>query len=70
MLFSSKRTKTIVSSLQVHIDGMNIECVDSIKLLGIRIDENLTWKTHISDILLKITRNAAVLRRIRLKIDS
>ena len=38
---------------------------DSVKYLGIRIEKNLNWKHHVSDIAIKLNRANALLFKIR-----
>jgi len=54
----------------ILIDGNIISCVDTSKFLGVLIDERLNWKPHINQIIAKINRNAAVIGRIRYKLDA
>ena len=41
----------------LFINDKEIERVTSIKFLGVLIDENLTWKEHITVIEIKISKN-------------
>ena len=47
MLFKGKRQ--ICDGVKMNIDGKTISLVSDIKSLGIYIDENLTWKSHIQN---------------------
>ena len=42
-----------------------IEFLKSIKILGVNIDKDLSYKEHISDQLKKVYAKASALRRIR-----
>ena len=46
-LGSRHRTQNEASKLDITIDGIKIKQVDKQKLLGVYIDENLLWTTHI-----------------------
>ena len=46
-LGSRHRTQNEASKLDITIDGNEIKQVDKQKLLGVYIDENLLWTTHI-----------------------
>ena len=48
----------------VHIDHNTLEKVAVTKFLGVLIDDNLTWKTHISFVSNKIGKNIGIIRRI------
>ena len=43
----------------------NLSTSKSVKYLGIKIDENLSWKQHIHDILIKLNRANALLSIFR-----
>ena len=54
MLISSRqRLTTLSDTLELSIDNVPIEQVPSVKSLGIYIDDNLTWHSHIADKLRK-----------------
>ena len=55
----------------VHFTNFNhttvretISSVDSAKFLGIKIDRNLSWKSHISDLIKKLNSALFVIRRL------
>ena len=47
VLFHSKRLKPY-KSLNLIIDGVNIQEVSMVKYLGVTFDSNLTWKNHVN----------------------
>ena len=51
--------------LQVKLNDTILENVDTDKLLGVMINNNLSWENHINSILSKVNRNIALLRRIK-----
>ena len=44
---SQKRQKLSKTIINVNLFGKSISNVDSIKMLGLTIDQNLSWKNHI-----------------------
>ena len=64
MLFSRKGTTPIYED-KLCINNNEIYRVDQIKFLGYIIDEKLSWKPHINYVSLKISKNAAVLRKLK-----
>ena len=54
-LFHSKRLKPY-KSLNLKIDGVNIQEVSSVKYLGVTFDSNLTWKNHVNELCLKLSK--------------
>ena len=47
LIGSRRRLSTLSDTLELSIDNVPIEQVPSVKSLGIYIDENLTWHSHI-----------------------
>ena len=47
LIGSRQRFSTLSDTLEQSIDNVPIEQVSSMKSLGIYIDENLTWHSHI-----------------------
>ena len=43
----------------------SLQCEDHVKYLGVLLDSNLTWKFHVNDVALKISRTVGVVARIR-----
>jgi len=54
----------------VLLDDVKLFSATSTKNLGVIIDNSLSWKPHLNQLISKINRNAAVIRRIRSKIDA
>ena len=51
--------------MSVKINSKPIECKQSIKFLGVIIDQHLTWKDHINTIASKISRSIGVISKAR-----
>ena len=49
----------------MHIDGVNIEQLKSIKLFGVLLDSELNFGEHISSVCKKASQQIGVLRRLR-----
>ena len=70
MIYSiSSRSANIPSELSVTIDNDPIERVENYTFLGIKINQYLSWKHHMSDILSKIQRNLGIVRKIARFLD-
>ena len=50
-------------SLRIKIDGTLIKQVDSTKYLGKTFDSNLTWKSHINELCLKLSKTVGILSK-------
>ena len=62
MLFSKS-----IESLPINIsfEDYPLECVSSIKFLGVTVDDKLSWKNHIENICNKISRNIGVINKLK-----
>ena len=60
-----KKTRLETNELRVSLSGIELENVVSEKLLGVVIDNQLSWKTHIDKVAKTVSRNIALLRRIK-----
>ena len=56
----SKRDNIPLALPQLYIDNNQIQRSESIKFLGVFLDENLTWKEHIKYIENKIAKNIGI----------
>ena len=63
MVFNSRNKDT--SKLNVFIDGHAVKTVKTTKFLGVSIDDDLKWKTHINEILLKISKTIGVMSKLK-----
>ena len=66
-LFTGTRHKISLLPSEPHIclDGHLIERVNSYKSLGVQVDETLSWEAHISEVVGKVAKVLAALRRLR-----
>lgn len=62
LLTFSKSKK--VTSLYVKLNGRSIECLSSIKFLGIHLDECLSYEKHINYLTSKLSSLCGLLRRL------
>ena len=53
------------SDPHISLDGHSIERVNSYKCLGVQVDETLSWEAHISEVIGKVAKVLAALRRLR-----
>ena len=59
------RATTDNEVIEITIEGKAISRVKEAKSLGVHIDDNLTWKTHIEKISKKISSGIGALKRLR-----
>ena len=65
LLTTSQRRSNMQTNINVSLSGDKLEVVDKAKLLGVIVDHNLTWKSQIDNVCLKMTKHIALLRRIK-----
>ena len=53
-----------IKNLTLELKGEKIKRVVHFKFLGVIIDENLSWKQHMLEILSKIQGNLSIVRKI------
>ena len=65
LIGSRQKLSTLSSQPELSIDNVQIEKVTSVKSLGIFIDENLRWQTHIDKLSKKIASGIGAIKGIR-----
>ena len=66
-LFTGTRQRIALLPSEPHtcLDEHSIERVNSYKCLGVQVDETLSWEAHISEVVSKVAKVLAALRRLR-----
>ena len=67
MIFSNRGRDTGAS---INIDGIEINRVRETKFLGVILDENLCWKSHIHYTKAKILKTIALLHKVKDSLDN
>ena len=62
MLFTNKRVERKIT---IKANNTNLEQKAECKFLGVIVDENITWKSHINHISSKISKTLAILRLLK-----
>ena len=65
MLFRSTKSKTPPSGQSISLRKLDIEQISSLKLLGVHIDEHLTWSVHAKHVLNKLRSGLTAVRRVK-----
>ena len=65
LIESRHKTKSIDTEQRIKIENQVTKNVRNIKVLGVKLDENLSWEKHIDRISSKITSGTGAIRRIR-----
>ena len=69
MVFGPNK-KTETNTINIDIEGENIEIVHQTKFLGIILDDKLNWKYHITYIGKKISKSIGILSRAKPLLNS
>ena len=64
------RQRKINTNLSLQYDNQTLSQKQNIKFLGVYIDENLSWKTHINYICKKIAKSVGIIYRSRYLLSS
>ena len=64
IIFRPKQ-KSIMLNISVLFDSKPLKRVNVVKFLGLFIDENLTWKFHIDQVCIKISKSIGIISRAR-----
>ena len=67
MVFHSvnKQVSNEISKMKLLVNKQDIERVASIKFLGVKISDTLTWEAHINEVASKVSKVVAVLTRLK-----
>ena len=64
VIFKHQRKK-LGTEIKIKLNRKRLSPSQSVRYLGIKIDQNLNWKDHISDIAVKLKRANSLLFKIR-----
>ena len=64
VIFKHQRKKPD-TEIKIKLNRKRLYLSQSVRYLGIKIDQNLNWKDHINDIAVKLNRANALLFKIR-----
>ena len=64
VLFHSPRKKTL-KDVTLCLDNKSVCQTYSVKYLGVLIDSNLSWKSHIHELSKKIAKTVGILSKLR-----
>ena len=64
LLIHSRRARVDPSPLRIHLTGSQYEQVPSFKLLGVVVNDTLTWSDHINYVVTKVPSSVNLLRRL------
>lgn len=56
--------RELIQNNDIYIDSNPIERVDDMKFLGVVIDKNLNWKSHIDSLNQVLSRNYGIIFKL------
>ena len=65
MIFHHRQKKVSTKDIKLLINSKKIECVEEFNFLGIILDQNLNWKSHVHKVSGKIAGVAGTLSRLK-----
>ena len=65
LIFRSQKKKIPLNSISIKIQGVKIKPSTHVKYLGVFIDENLSWNTHIKELSNKLSRANGIISKLR-----
>ena len=66
LIGSRQRIATLdTDPLQLFVAGSALRKADSVKCLGVHVDQYLTWGSHVNTVIKKVAANLSVLKKIK-----
>ena len=65
MVIFKFKQKNFEGDLKIKIYGKRLYPTESVKYLDVKIDTNLSWQYHVSDLSVKLNRGDALLFKMR-----
>ena len=64
MLFGTQNKTNKTDDFKLSLDNIEIERVNTFKFLGVTVDQNLSWKTHIDNLRKKCCSSVGILYKV------
>jgi hypothetical protein len=65
MLFHNARKNVDILIPSLRLNGIDIERVDNFNFLGVTLDENMNWHSHVNKVAMKLSRGLGILYKLR-----
>ena len=65
MIGSRQRLATFAKNLNLSLNGIALKQAKEVTCLGLKIDENLTWKGHVKNITKKVSTNLRIIKKAK-----
>ena len=70
IIFRKPSKSVSLESLKIKISGKKLYTSTSIKYLGVLIDEHLSWRAHIDELIKKLNRSNNMLSKVRYYVNT
>ena len=67
---TQQRLKNQTEQLSISIGNANLSLVETIKYLGVTIDDNISWNQHVNNLCSKISPRIELLRKLKYKLPT
>jgi len=64
MMFHAKKTRDLVWTPNIEVDGIKLSFTSSIKYLGFYLDDKLSYKSHLKHLVTKLRRWVGIFRKV------
>ena len=65
LIGSRQRVAALEGNVTLRLNDAVLQQVYSLQCLGVNVDQNLTWDSHIASIRKKVTRNVGILKKVK-----
>ena len=65
ILFHHSTNLNPYKTFNLKFNGVNIQQVSTVKYLGVTFDANLTWKNHIDELCMKLSKTVGIVSKLR-----
>ena len=65
LIGSRQRLTSLTDTLNLSLNGVALKQTHEVKCLGLIIDENLTWKSHIENVVKKVKSSLRILKKAK-----
>ena len=65
LIGSRQRVAALEGNVTLRLNDAVLKQVHSLKCLGVKVDQNLTWDSHNASIRKKVTRNVGILKKVK-----
>ena len=65
LIGSRQRVAALEGNVTLYLNNAVLQQVHSLKCLGVNVDQNLTWDSHIASTRKNVTRDVGIFKKVR-----